>query len=129
MNVWWMQEAGIGAWFALLGALFIGHAFADYALQTDFMARAKNRHWAETWTTGPPDFPPGTLWLFVLSAHSAIHSGVVWIITGCGWLALAEFILHWLIDWSRMEGKFGFRTDQFAHLGCKAAYVAALGLC
>jgi len=128
MNIWWMHDAGPGAMLALIGALFIGHAFADYAFQTDFMARAKNRHWAETFAGGPPDAPPGTLWLFVLSAHSAIHSGVTWIITGCGWIALAEFVLHWLIDWSRMEGKISFRTDQLAHLGCKVVYAAALAV-
>lgn len=128
MNIWWLQQTDFSGWAALLGALFIGHAFADYALQTDFMARAKNRHWAKSFSGGPPDAPPGTLWLFVLSAHSAIHAGVVWILTGCGWLGLAEFIIHWIVDWMRMEGKISFRTDQFAHLGCKAAYVAAAAL-
>jgi len=126
MTLWWLQQADLGAWFALLGALFIGHAYADYAFQTEFMARAKNRHNPITFGDVPTDAPPGTLWMFVLSAHSAIHAGLVWILTGCGWLGLAEFILHWLIDWLRMEGKISFRADQFAHLGCKLAYVAAI---
>ena len=128
MTIWWLQQADLGAWFALLGALCIGHAFADYAFQTDFMARAKNRHNPITFGDVPTDAPPGTLWMFVLSAHSAIHAGMVWILTGCGWLGLAEFILHWLIDWLRMESKISFRTDQFAHLGCKLVYVAAVAL-
>jgi Protein of unknown function (DUF3307) len=127
MNIWWLHQTGFADWAALVGALFIGHAFADYAFQTDFMARAKNRHWARTFT-GSTDLPPATLWLFVLSAHSAIHAGVVWILTGCGWLGLAEFFLHWLIDWARMEGKISFRVDQLAHLGCKVGYVSAMAL-
>jgi hypothetical protein len=103
MTIWWLQQADLGAWFALLGALFIAHAYADYAFQTDFMARAKNRHNPITFGDVPTDAPPGTLWMFVLSAHSAIHAGLVWILTGCGWLGLAEFILHWLIDWLRIR--------------------------
>ena len=128
MNIWWLQQADFGAWMALLGALFIGHAYADYAFQTDFMAKAKNRHNPIIFGDVPADAPPGSLWIFVLSAHSAIHAGMVWVLTACGWLGLAEFILHWLIDWLRMEGKISFNVDQFSHLGCKAAYVAALAL-
>jgi hypothetical protein len=125
MDIWWLQQETPGSWTSLLGALLIGHALADYALQTDFMARAKNRHL----TRAVSDAPPGTLWLYVLSAHAAIHAGAVWILTGCGWLGLAEFILHWLIDWLRMENRISFCTDQFTHLGCKAVYVALMVWC
>jgi len=117
-----MQQENPGNWIALLGALLIGHAFADYPLQTEFMARAKNRHHARAFA----ELPSQSLWLYVLSAHSAVHAGMVWILTGCGWLGLAEFILHWLTDWLKMERRISFRTDQFSHLGCKAVYVALL---
>jgi hypothetical protein len=127
MNFWWLQQADFSAWIALLAALFIGHALADYALQSEFMAKAKNRHQPPPPGNTPADFSP-TLWVFVLSAHCAIHAGMVWALTACGWLGLAEFCLHWIIDWLRAEGRLGFHADQLSHLACKAAYVAALAL-
>jgi len=122
MDIWWQLQEGPGNWISLLGALAIGHALADYALQNDFMARAKNRHLSHA----NDDLPRQSLWIWVLSAHAAIHAGMVWILTGCGWLGLAEFVLHWLIDLFRIEKKISFQTDQLGHLLSKAGYVAAL---
>lgn len=127
MDFWWLQQADVSAWIALLAALFIGHALADYALQTEFMARAKSRHYSPPPGSPSADTPP-TLWVYVLSAHCALHAGVVWALTACGWLGLTEFILHWIIDWQRAEGRLSFHADQLSHLACKAAYVAAIAL-
>ena len=125
MDIWWQLQDGPQSWFAIMGALAIGHALADYSWQTDFMARAKNRHLAAPQEDASTPF----LWIYVLSAHAAIHAGLVWIITGCGWLGLAEFVLHWLIDALRIEKKISFQTDQLCHLLTKVIYVVGLACC
>ena len=111
-----------GPW-ALLFALIIGHAVADYPLQGKFLAIRKNRHIKSIDYTG--DSPP-SLWLYCLGAHSLVHAGAVWIITGNAVLAFAEFILHCLIDFAKCEKWTNFHIDQSLHIVCKAGYVFAL---
>ena len=106
----------------LLFALIIGHAAADYPLQGDFLAIHKDRNVSRG---GSPAFPK-TLWLHCLAAHSLIHAGVVWLITGRVVFALAEFVLHFTLDAVKCEKLTGYHTDQLLHVLCKAAYVAAL---
>jgi hypothetical protein len=115
---------------ALIGffALAIGHAFADFALQSQFMAQNKNRHLVPKDTdTGKPS----SMWIHVLTAHCLVHAGIVWIIlaplTPNAWaFALVEFVVHWVIDFVKCEGKTGFNADQGLHYLCKAGYLAAL---
>jgi hypothetical protein len=109
-------------------ALAIGHAFADFALQSQFMAVNKNRHLAmkDTDTGGA-----ASMWIHVLSSHCLVHAGIVWLIlahiTPLAWaFAMAEFILHWVIDFVKCEGKTGFNTDQSLHYLCKAAFIGVL---
>lgn len=92
------------------------HALADYPLQGDFMARAKN-----------PFAPvPGVPWATILASHSAIHGLGVGIITGSAWLGLAEMAAHSLIDASKCKGLIGFNTDQWLHVACKAVWIALI---
>ncbi len=94
---------------ALLGA----HFYFDYAGQGDFMAKAKN-----------PVAPiPGVPWTYVLDAHAGIHAAAVALITGLWWLAIPEFVVHWLTDAAKCHGKIGFRTDQAIHIACKVAWL------
>ena len=118
----WIQGHGLEAWTQLFFAFAIGHAVADFALQTEFLARGKNRHLA------PPagELHSRHLWLYCLTAHALIHAGAVWVISGCAGLAVAELLLHWLIDWAKTEKKLGFHGDQALHLICKAVYAAIL---
>ena len=109
----------------LLFAFTIGHAFADFPLQGDFLSRGKNRN------APPPPLAdgkacPANLWVYLMSAHCLIHAGVVWIIGGYAILAVVEFILHWLIDVVKCEGHTSFATDQWLHILTKVAYVAIL---
>ena len=106
----------------LLFALIIGHALADYPLQGDFLAVHKNRHASKP---GSPEYPP-TLWLHCLLSHSLIHAGFVWLITGRTIFAVAEFVLHFILDAVKSERLIGYHTDQFLHALCKAAYVAVI---
>lgn len=105
----------------LLILLVFAHFLADYPLQGDFLAKAKNR-------AAPI---PGVPWWQAMAAHCGIHAGMVYVLTSCWPLALVEFIAHWLTDSAKCRGKIGFNTDQTIHLACKVAYafivVAAAG--
>lgn len=109
----------------LVFALLIGHAFADFPLQGDFLSHGKNRH------NPPPQLADGkkspkSLWVYLMSAHCLIHAGFVWVITGSVVLAFAEFVLHWIIDAVKCEGTTSFATDQWLHIATKVVYVAIL---
>lgn len=95
---------------ALVGAHFV----ADYPLQGDFLARAKNQ------TAPIPGFP----WWHALSAHSAIHGAFVALITGIWWLFFAEALIHFITDDLKCRGKIGLDLDQAIHLACKAIWLA-----
>lgn len=111
----------------LFFALAIGHAFADFAWQSQFMAMNKNRNLVPKDTD---DGRPSSMWIHVLTAHCLVHSGVVWIILGqynMAWaFALVELVLHWWIDFAKCDGKTSFNTDQTLHYVCKAGYVAVI---
>lgn len=100
----------------LLFLLVCAHALADYPLQGDFLARAKNRR----------DPLPGMPWYHALGAHAAIHAGFVALLTGSVWLGLAEFVAHAATDHAKCAGRIGFDTDQAIHVACKVAWVGAL---
>lgn len=98
----------------MFGLLMVGHAIADYPLQGDFLARAKNR-------TAPI---PGVPWQQALGAHALIHAGFVGVITGSIALAVCEFAAHWITDDLKCRGKINFNTDQAIHLICKVVWCA-----
>lgn len=98
----------------ILCLLVFAHAVADYPLQGEFLARAKNR------TAPIPGFP---FWQ-ALTAHAVIHGGMVGIITGNIGLALAEVAAHWITDDLKCRGKIGLNTDQAIHIVCKIAWAA-----
>ncbi|WP_460821621.1 DUF3307 domain-containing protein [Lysobacter olei] len=102
----------------MIALLLAGHALADYPLQGDFLAKAKNRF-------API---PGVPWWQALGAHSAIHAGVVLVVTGSPALAAAEAVAHFLIDDAKCKGRIGFNTDQALHVACKVLWVALLGV-
>lgn len=95
-------------------ALVIGHAVADYPLQGDFLAKAKN-HRAPV---------PGVPWQIALFAHAIMHGGAVWLVTGSALLGVAETAIHCVIDYAKCNGWIDFLQDQMAHILCKAVWVA-----
>jgi len=117
----------LGQMGVLFFALAIGHAFADFALQSQFMAVNKNRNLVPKDTD---DGKPSSMWIHVLSAHSLVHAGVVWMILSDfkhAWaFAMAEFVAHWWIDFAKCDGKTSFNMDQGLHYVCKATYVAII---
>lgn len=94
-------------------ALMVWHALADYPMQGDFLAKAKNR-------TAPI---PGVPWQQALSAHALIHAGGVAFLTGNVFLGAAEYIAHSVIDDAKCRGVIGFNTDQALHAACKVLWV------
>ena len=94
--------------------LIAGHALADYPLQGDFLAKAKNR-------TMPI---PGVPFWQALGAHALIHGGVVALVTGIWWLGLAEAVMHAWIDDAKCRGALTFNQDQGLHIVCKLAWFA-----
>ncbi len=97
----------------MLGLMIGAHALADYPLQGDFLARAKNRK-------SPID---GVPWYQALAAHAAIHALFVGVITGSIYLAAAEFVAHCVIDDFKCQGRISFNSDQALHIICKVVWV------
>lgn len=103
--------------------LLIGHAFADFGLQTEWIANNKNRH------NIPKGYNPKlhgklqTIWPYVLSSHALIHAGFVYLITGNIIYAYMEFIFHWIIDFGKCEKWYGIHTDQALHILTKLFYL------
>ena len=118
---------GPGAAAALFVALLIGHVLADYPLQGAFLSVAKNRHADASALFGGKPAPRG-LWIHALTAHSLVHAGAVWIVTGSLALGMAEWVLHWVIDFAKCEKWTSYTADQFLHVACKLVFAALVGL-
>jgi hypothetical protein len=93
---------GIATFFVALFALAVSHALADFALQGDFLALAKNPH-ADSDKFFGQTGKPCCLWVQALTAHTLIHAGGVWFVTGSVFLGAVELVLHWLIDFAKNE--------------------------
>lgn len=106
----------------LLFLLLVAHSLADYPLQGDFLAQAKDRH-----------SPSGAaIWPWALSSHALIHGGAVFLVltvlspadaTVCIRLALLETAAHWIIDFGKCERWYGYHVDQVLHVACKVVWV------
>lgn len=96
----------------LLFSLVAAHCLADYPLQGPFLSEAKNRNTA----VGK------VFWPHALFAHSMIHGGFVYLLTGSLLLALAEVAIHAGTDWLKCENRISLNTDQGIHLSCKAVW-------
>jgi hypothetical protein len=89
------------------------HYLCDFALQSEFMAKGKNR------------FKPlaHTHWFHPMMAHCAVHGGSVYLLTGSVGLGLLETVAHFAIDYSKCGGRFGEHVDQALHIACKVLWV------
>ena len=100
--------------------LIFAHAVADYPLQGDFLAKAKNHK----------NPVPGITPLVALFMHSMIHAGFVAMITGSIILGCLELICHMWIDWMKCDGILEdmsispFNYDQLLHVWCKGAWAS-----
>ena len=101
----------------LFALLMLAHVLADYPLQGEFLARAKNRH-------APM---PGVPWYHALGAHALIHGGLVGVLTGSLVLCVLETVLHAWIDDRKCAGRISYNTDQLLHVLCKLVWVGVAG--
>jgi len=102
------------AFFPLLFLLLFAHALADYPLQGPFLSEAKSRNTAI-----------GKLfWPHALFAHSMIHGGFVFLLTGSLILACAEIAIHAYTDFLKCEGVITLNADQAMHVVCKLLWAA-----
>lgn len=92
--------------------MLVWHYIADYPLQGDFLAKAKNE-------SAPI---VGVPWYQAMFAHSMIHAGGVTVITGSVALGLCEFVAHFTIDRAKCRGLISFDTDQWLHVVCKVLW-------
>jgi hypothetical protein len=108
-----VQEAPLFA--EILFWLLVGHAVADFALQSDRMSMLKRP------TVTPVSGGP---WWFWMGAHALIHGGAVALATGQPALGLGEFGVHFIID--MIPGRNAY-IDQGLHVGSKIlwAYLAS----
>ena len=106
---WFIQQGPL----ALFAGFVVVHALADFPLQGSYLARQKSRKLANNRSD----------WIIALSAHSIIHAGGVWLVSGSLAFAAAELVLHSMIDLGKGEEKYGAAVDQIFHLTCKLTYV------
>jgi len=104
--------------FEMLFLLFAGHAIADFPLQTDFIATCKNRN-----SEGGK-----SIWRWILGAHSIIHGGIVFLITGSLIFGILETIFHFIIDFVKCDGHTSFDQDQLLHILCKVIWTLIIFL-
>lgn len=102
------------AFFTMLLYLVVGHFLADYPLQGDFLATAKDRN----------SVLGKLFWRHALTAHSMIHAGFVFLITGSFLLAILEGMIHGTTDFLKCEKKISLNTDQAIHILCKIVWAA-----
>ncbi len=99
-----------------VGALFfwlmVGHAVADYLLQSLAVNHDKN-----------PNKAPA-MWIYAMSAHCLANAGAVALATGSVVLGVAEFVTHFLIDVQRCDGRTSRAVDQGLHIACKVLWAA-----
>ena len=102
--------------------LLVGHALADFALQSDVMAKGKNRHVPVDLSKIPPGQKPMMVWPYWLVSHALIHGGVVAYITSNYYLGMAEAACHLVIDVLKCENITNIHVDQALHVACKAVW-------
>lgn len=100
----------------ILFLFWVGHCLADYPLQGNFLAEGKNRNTS----LGK------VYWVHCLAAHSMIHGGMVFMVSGSLCLAIAETIIHGITDFLKCEGKISLNADQAIHLICKIIWTGVL---
>jgi len=109
----------------LLFLLLCGHFLADFTFQTEWIATNKNRHVRLK-------FPPEqrahmqVIWPWLLSSHAITHALMVFLVTQKLSLSIAEFVVHWAVDFGKCEKWYGFHTDQLLHVGSKVLWAALI---
>jgi len=85
--------------------LVAGHYLADYALQSDFMAKNK------------ADALKTAMGFHTLTAHAAIQGLVAGLLSQNFTIGIVVAITHWIIDYGKAaKNWYGINIDQFLHI-------------
>jgi hypothetical protein len=112
--------------FFILWAL---HALADFALQSDVMAKGKNRNLegenkkrlVKEGIVKEGEFKK--CWFWWLSGHALIHGGLIALVfPAFWWLGVMETFAHFLIDFIKCDKKTNPHQDQFLHVSLRLFY-------
>lgn len=93
------------------------HALTDFSLQTDAMAKGKNRHVSTS--------PVG--WPYWLTAHVLIAGGGVGLVLGSPLIGALYALSHWVTDWAKCEGRTTIHIDQAIHLAILGVLAVVVG--
>lgn len=99
--------------------LCAAHALCDYPLQGDWLSEAKNPMLRP--------FLDEAIWPGALASHALIHAAAVYLILHNPIAAGCEFIAHFVIDWMKCKGYFGYNFDQGLHVTCKVVWIIFIG--
>jgi hypothetical protein len=103
--------------------LLAAHALADFPLQSDAMAQCKCPGCGHAAQKVVP-------WYYWLTFHALIHGAAVGLVLKLYGvpepfalsLAVAETVVHWLIDFGKCKKLYTIHADQAMHLVCKVAW-------
>lgn len=104
--------------------LLCGHAVADFALQSQAMAKGKSRYYKPDAILKGQKYIP--CWMYWLSAHALIHGLAITLIMPCGFAwkyGLVATGLHWVIDFIKCENWTNPHIDQLLHGLCLTGFV------
>jgi hypothetical protein len=117
----------------LLFWLLVAHAAADYWMQSDSLAKMKNRN-RNAAEFCPPGQKPQKMWFYALTAHALMHGAAVYLVAF--WfthdpvvsllLGTAETIHHWYVDFGKCENWYGIHTDQSLHILVKIVWLVVI---
>ena len=93
--------------------LIFSHFLADFTLQTDAMAKGKNRNRKIDYIPEGQKLVP--VWPYWLSAHAIIHGGMLYIFTLNPYVFIVESISHFIIDFIKCENWTNPNQDQGLH--------------
>lgn len=109
----------------ILFLLLSGHAVADFALQTEWVAVNKNRNIRLKYPL-EERAKLQVIWPYLLTSHALRHGLMVFLVTQKLVLGIAETIVHWIVDYLKCEGWYGFHTDQIIHICTKVVWATLL---
>jgi len=101
--------------------LLFAHGIADFALQSDMMARGKNRHVFDK-SKAPPGQKPCNCWFWWMLAHSLANGGLYYLFTSNILIGLIESIVHFIVDCVKCENITNPHQDQAIHIACIILY-------
>lgn len=108
----------------ILFILLFLHFLADFSLQSEAMAKGKNRHFK------PEYVPEGQkykiTWFYWLIAHAFIQGGLIFIFFPIVWIALIEVVFHFLLDFFKCDNITNPHIDQGLHILLRIIYATVI---